>query len=341
MKKAASGLPFLYLPVCRTAYDHHSGGMASASSSRLVVFAALGGNFAIAVMKFAAAASTGSSAMLSEAVHSLVDTGNQLLMLWGMRCAARPATPEHPFGHGLELYFWSFMVAVLIFGLGAGVSIFEGIEKLRHPVSVTHVWPNYLVLGGSFVFEGIVWLLAMRAFLRQKGRLGVLEAAQASKDPTVFTVLFEDTAALLGLLTAGVGLGLAQWLHQPAFDAIASLVIGGILAVTALFLARESRSLLIGESAPLAVREHIRRIVASEPGVVCANEILTMHFGPSEVLVAISMDFENQRSAGAVEAAVSRIEQRIRNNYPEVRRVFVEAQGFESHRAFDQQTVPG
>src|SRR3954468_4384116 len=206
------------------------------SSSKTVIYAALAGNLAVAAVKFAAAAFTGSAAMLSEAVHSTVDTGNQLLLLYGLRRAARPATVRHPFGHGLQLYFWTFVVAVLIFGVGAGVSVIEGIDKIRtlHPVS--NPWVNYVVLGLAMLFEGSVWILALRAFRAVKGDRGWLEAVQQSKDPTVFTVLFEDTAALLGLLVALVGVWLSVTLDEPIYDGIASVVIGGILAGTAGFL---------------------------------------------------------------------------------------------------------
>ncbi len=295
--------------------------------SKSVIYAALAGNLLIAVCKLAASLFTGSSAMLSEAIHSAVDTGNQMLLLHGMRQAARPATPEHPFGHGLLLYFWTFVVAILIFGLGAGVSIVEGIDKLLHPHAIADAWVNYVVLALSLVFEGYSWLVAWRAFSAGKGTLGWLDAIQASKDPTVFTVLFEDTAALLGLVVAALGLAAAQILDVPILDGVASIVIGAILAFTAAFLAYESQSLLIGEGVRPAERASIRRMAESEPGVRRLNELLTMHFGPRDVLVALSLDFEDSLSAGAVETAVSRIEARIKAAHGEVTRVFVEAQG--------------
>jgi len=310
----------------------------AAAQSRKVIIAALAGNAAIAGTKFAAAAYTGSSAMLSEAVHSLVDTGNQLLLLHGLRRAARPPTPQHPFGHGLELYFWTFVVAVLIFGAGAGVSVLEGIERIRAPHPVENVWVNYAVLGASLLFEGAVWIVALREFRAEKGSRPWLEAVRASKDPTVFTVLLEDTAALIGLLVALVSLVLANALSWPMLDGIASVLIGAILAATAAFLAYECLGLLTGESADPEVRASVRRIATAEPSVERLNEALTMHFGPRDILVALSLDFQDARSAAEVEAAVTRIERAIKSVHPEVRRVFVEAQSREAHQSAADQT---
>jgi cation diffusion facilitator family transporter len=268
--------------------------------------------------------------MLSEAVHSLVDTGNQFLLLYGLRRAARPPTPQHPFGHGLQLYFWAFVVAVLIFGLGSGISILQGIEKILNPHPVKDAWVSYLVLAFAIVFEGIVWVVALRAFQAEKGSRGWL-AVHSSNDPTTFTVLFEDTAALLGLFTALLGVYLSETLDLPVIDGIASVVIGFILAATAAFLAYECQSLLTGEGVDPETRSALKELTLKEPGVERINEFLTMHFGPNEVLVAMSLDFQDALSASSVERAVSRIEQRIKIAHPEVRRVFVEAQSFDAH----------
>jgi cation diffusion facilitator family transporter len=303
------------------------------SSSKTVIYAALGGNLLVAATKFGAAIFTGSAAMLSEAIHSTVDSGNQLLLLLGMRRAARPATPSHPFGHGLQLYFWTFVVAVLIFGVGASVSIIEGIDKIRTPHPVDSPWVNYVVLGLALVFEGAVWVIALREFRAGKGKRGWLEAIRLSKDPTVFTVLFEDTAAMLGLLVALAGVWLSQALDMPVLDGVASLVIGIILAGTAAFLAWECQSLLTGEGVAPEVQAGIRVIALAEPAVQRVNEVLTMHFGPNDVLVAISLDFDDAVSAADVEQAVSRIERRIKHDHPEVTRVFVEAQDRRAHLA--------
>lgn len=300
--------------------------------SRTVIYAALGGNAAIAVMKFAASWFTGSSAMLSEAIHSVVDTGNQLLLLFGLRRSAKPPTSAHPFGHGLQLYFWAFVVAILIFGLGAGLSIYEGIGKIIEPHEIERVWVNYIVLGLGVVFEGSVWLVAFREFRKTKGNRGWLEAVRASKDPTVFTVLFEDTAAMLGLFAALVGVAAAETLNMPVLDGVASVVIGIILAVTATFLAYECQSLLTGEGAAPEVRADIRRIAGTQAGVAHVNEALTMHFGPQDILVVLSLDFKDELPAASVERAVTSMEREIKRMHPEVTRVFIEAQSVEAHK---------
>lgn len=301
-------------------------------TSKSVIYAALAGNTAIAVTKFAAAAFTGSAAMLSEAIHSVVDTGNQLLLLFGLQRAARPPDARHPFGYGLQLYFYTFVVAVLIFGLGAVVSILHGIEKMRHPVSVEHAWINYLVLSLGILFEGSVWMVAFRAFNAQRGGRSVFAEIHSSKDPTVFTVLFEDTAALAGLVVAIVGIFLSETLDMPVIDGAASLIIGLILAATAFFLASESQSLLTGESASHETRIGINRIARAEPGVVGLNQARTMHFGPNEIFVALSLDFEDSLAAGEVERIVTRIERKLKSAYPEIGQVFIEAQSFDADR---------
>ena len=306
--------------------------MAHTGSSKTVIYAALGGNLLISLIKFAAASFTGSAAMLSEAIHSLVDTGNQVLLLYGLKRAAKPASPSHPFGYGLQLYFWTFVVAIMIFGLGAGVSIYHGLEKIRHPHPVENVGVNYIVLILSMIFEGYVWWVALKAFKEVKGDMGWIKAIRFSKDPTLFTVLFEDTAALLGLFVALVGIFLSQSLGMPILDGVASLVIGLILAGTAIFLAIECQSLLTGEGVSAEVRKSLHRIASNQDGVVRPNEILTMHFGPNDVLVALSLDFDNALSAAGVEDAVSNIEREIKLAHPEVTRVFVEAQSLEAHR---------
>jgi cation diffusion facilitator family transporter len=301
------------------------------ASSFKVIIAALAGNLAIAACKSIAAAITGSAAMFSEAVHSAVDSGNELLLLYGLRRAARPADSEHPFGHGLELYFWVFVVAVLIFGLGAVVSAIQGVHKLSDPEPVKHVVVNYVVLGLSIVFEIGSWIVAFREFRRQQVAPGWFAAARRSKDPTVFAVLLEDTAALIGLVMAVIGIGLADVLGLPILDGVASLGIALVLAVTAGFLAYESQSLLTGEAVFPEVRGEIERIAAAAPGVVGINQVLTMHFGPREVLAALSLDFDDTISAAQIEAAVAQIERTIKAQFPEIARVFVEAKSFEDH----------
>ncbi len=304
----------------------------AAHSSKIVIYAALAGNLLIAACKFTAAWLTGSSAMLSEAIHSAVDTGNQGLLLHGMRQAAKPANPEHPFGHGLQLYFWTFIVAILIFGLGAGVAVVEGVNKMLHPHPLENPLVNYVVLGLSVVFEGFTWIIALRAFRAGKGGRRWLDAIKSSKDPTVFTVLFEDTAALAGLLIAAAGIAAGQAFDWPMMDGAASVAIGVLLAVTASLLAYESQSLLTGEGVQPEVRASLRRLAEAEPGVVRLNELLTMHFGPNDVLVALSLDFDDAQPASSVEGTVSRLERRIKAAHPEVTRVFIEAQSFEASR---------
>jgi cation diffusion facilitator family transporter len=300
-------------------------------SSIKVILAALAGNLAIAAAKFVAAALTGSAAMFSEAIHSAVDSGNELLLLWGLRRAARAPDASHPFGYGLELYFWVFVVAILIFGLGAVVALLQGIEKLRHPEPVRNIFINYGVLGLSILFEIGSWTVAFREFKKQIEGTGWLAAVRRSKDPTVFAVLFEDTAALIGLVLALVGIALADVLGMPALDGVASIGIGLVLAMTAAFLGYESQSLLTGEAAFPEVRQGIERIAAGAAGVVGINQVLTMHFGPQEVLAALSLDFDDKISAADIEATVAGIERAIKTAHPEISRVFVEAKSFDIH----------
>ena len=303
-----------------------------AHGSHRVVLTALAGNAAIAVTKLGAALFTGSSAMFSEAIHSGVDTGNQFLLLLGMSRAKRPASAQHPFGHGLELYFWAFVVAILIFGAGAVVSISHGLHRIAHPEPIQNAWVNYLVLGLSRLFEGAAWLVAFREFNKQRGSRSILKELRSSKDPTVFTVLFEDTAAMAGLIIALLGVLLSQLLHMPVIDGFASIGVGVVLAVTAGFLAFESHSLLTGESVYPETRASIVRLATAEPEVERLNQALTMHFGPQEVLCALSLDFTDSVSAAEVERAVTRIEKAIKAAHPEVTRVFVEAQAFDADR---------
>jgi cation diffusion facilitator family transporter len=297
--------------------------------SAVVVYAALVCNALIAATKFGAATFTGSAAMLSEGIHSLVDTGNQLFLLLGMQRARQPATAAHPFGYGLQLYVWSFVVAIIMFGLGACVSVAQGIEKLRFPHPIEHPAVNYVVLCLAILFEASAWFIALRHLREEFRGESLLMSVHRSKDPTVFTVLLEDSAAMVGVVIALTGLVLAQWLAIPAFDGIASILIGLVLGVTAILLAAESQSLLTGESVEPAVREDIERIARAEHAVEGVNEVLTMHFGPEDVLAALSLDFIDDVPAGDVERAVTRIERAIKAAHPEVRRVFVEARSRE------------
>lgn len=305
--------------------------MASGSSKK-VIYAALAGNFLIAVTKFGASVITGSSAMFSEAVHSLVDTGNQGLLLYGIKRAGKPADDQHPFGYGMELYFWTFVVAVLIFGVGAGISMFEGISKLSSPHIVTDPTINYIVLALALVFEGAAWWIAFKEFRTQKrSDHSYLTSVRRSKDPTVFTVLFEDSAAMLGLIVAGLGIFLADRLHLPILDAVASIVIGVILAMTAALLAFESKGLLLGESASHSVVNNVRAITTQSNGIIAINEILSMHLGPEDVLLTLSVDFADDYSSVQVEETITDLEAAIKSAHPEITRVFIEAQSIAGH----------
>jgi len=301
------------------------------SDSKKVIYAALIGNSLIAATKFAAGVFTGSSAMLSEAVHSLVDTGNQWLLLYGLKRSQRPADEHHPFGYGMELYFWAFVVAILIFGLGAGVSVYEGVQRVAQPHPVTHPYVNYAVLGLAMVFEGGAWWIALGEFRRAKAGRSWLAEVRQSKDPAVFTVLFEDSAAMLGLVVAMVGIAAAQAFDMPMLDGVAAILIGCILAVTAGLLAYECKGLLIGEGAGRLVVAGIRRIVGEQAGIKSINEVLTMHLGPSDVLVNLSLDFIEGLTADDVERTVSDLERAIKKAYPEVTRIFIEAQSARGH----------
>src|SRR5258708_15704542 len=239
-----------------------------ASESRTAIFAAIAGNIAIAVTKFIAAAITGSSAMVSEGIHSLVDTGNGALLLLGVRRSRKPPDETHPFGHGKELYFWSLIVAILIFALGGGMSVYEGVTHLQHPHEFRDPTWNYLVLGAAIIFEGISFYFAFKAFQVEKGSRGILETIHNSKDPTTFTILFEDTAALLGLLVALAGIFAGQVLRNPYLDGVASIIIGAILGIVAAFLAYESKSLLICEGVDQQTLASIRRIADADKSVV-------------------------------------------------------------------------
>ena len=296
-----------------------------------MVIAAMAGNGLIAVTKIIATMVTGSSAMLSEAVHSVVDTGNQALLLWGIKRSSKPADERHPFGYGMELYFWTFVVAILIFAIGAGVSLYEGFSKINNPQQVKYIYINYIVLGFAMIFEGGAWIVAFREFRKRKGKLGYLKAMQVSKDPTVFTVLFEDSAAMLGLFAAFIGLLLTQWLGNPVYDALASIVIGLILSFTAMLLAYESKGLLIGEAASREVVSSIIDIVKGKSEILSINEILTMHMGPEDVLLNISLDFHDNISSGEVEKTITQLEIQIKKKHPEIARIFIEAQNRIEH----------
>jgi cation diffusion facilitator family transporter len=291
-----------------------------------VVLVAFAANIAIAVTKFTAALLTGSSAMLSEGIHSLVDTINELLLLYGLKRASKAPDPSHPFGYGRELYFWSFIVSLLVLALGAGASFYEGVMHLLDPQPIRNPLINYVVLTASFVFEGISWWFALQAFRKTKGGQGYFEAFRTSKDPSTFTVLFEDTAALVGVLVALTGVVGAQILAWPQLDGIASLGIGVVLAVSSILLARETKALLIGEPARPHVRESILRIACADPAIRNANGVITSQMGPRQIVAALSAEFEDHLTTGEIETCVNRIEDAIKSEHPDIVVLFVKPQ---------------
>jgi cation diffusion facilitator family transporter len=301
-----------------------------ATGSKKVIYVALIGNALIAILKFIAAAITGSSAMLSEAIHSLVDTCNQVLLLYGLKRAQRPPDKNFPFGYGKEIYFWSFIVAILIFALGAGVSIYEGIIHLLHPTPITTPYINYIVIGFAMMFEGFAWYFAFKEFTKSKGKWSYIMAVQKGKDPSILVVLFEDSAALIGLVVAFLGIFLGQVTGIVYFDGAASIIIGLILAGTATWLAYETKGLLIGESANDSIVQGIRELASGHDYVGHVNEVLTLHMGPDFILVNISLDFMDEATADEIETTVEKLDKEIKKNYLQVKRVFVEAEARKS-----------
>jgi cation diffusion facilitator family transporter len=296
------------------------------TDTNVAVWAALAGNLLVAASKFIAAALSGSAAMLSEAVHSLVDTVNELLLLYGIARSARPADRVHPLGYGRELYFWSFVVALLIFALGAGVSAYEGVNRLLHPAPIERPVVIFTVLALSLAFEGASWLVGMRAFRAAKRSLSWWAAFRQSKDPPTFIVVFEDSAAILGIFAAAAGTAAAVLTGDSRWDGVASLGIAVILAGVAGLLARESKELLIGERADPALSEAIIRTAAGIAGVCSANSILTVQLSPNNVIATLSLDFFDYLRAPDIERAVVELEARIRRDHPEVSALFVKPQ---------------
>jgi cation diffusion facilitator family transporter len=295
------------------------------ADSRVSVYGAIAANVAIAITKFAVAAVTGSSAMLSEGIHSTVDTGNGLLLLVGVHLSRRPPTPDHPFGHGKELYFWSLIVAVLIFGLGGGFSIYEGIVHVRNPVPLEDPLWNYAVLGAAALFEGTSFGIALRQFLHEADGRPFWRALRNSKDPTTYTVLAEDGAALAGLAVAAVSVWASDRYDNPVLDGAGSIVIGLLLAGVAVVLVRESRGLLVGEGIGRDTAQWIRDRVLREASVRAVGPIASMYFGPDEVLLAFDVEFDASTPVADVAATVERVERDIRARYPKLKRIYIEA----------------
>jgi cation diffusion facilitator family transporter len=307
--------------------------MSGSKGSHKVIYTALAGNLAIALTKFIAAGWTGSSAMMSEGVHSLVDTGNQMLLLYGIHRAARPPDEEHPLGYGRELYFWSFIVALLVFALGAGISFYEGVNHIRHPAGIENPAVNYAVLGLAFVFESASWFVAFREFEATRGSIGYLEAAIRSRDPTSFMVLFEDSAALIGIIVAFAGTFAAATTDAPIFDGIASVGIALVLAATAGLLAHESKSLLIGEPVRERTRNSILAIAREQPYIEHPAIAFTVHLAPDQVLVALELTFSDRISAWEAKHQVRELDRRIKERHSEVLAVFFKLSAGRTSRA--------
>jgi cation diffusion facilitator family transporter len=302
--------------------------MAGAKSSKVPVYAALGANIAIGIAKFIGAAISGSSAMLSEGIHSVVDSANELLLLYGLKQSQVAPDEQFPLGRGQELYFWSLMVAVLIFALGGGISIYEGFDSLDHPQVGSHALLSYIVLGTAALFEGTALIISIRAFNQsypRKADVTLWQAILDSKDPSLFIVIVEDAAALIGISIALAGVILTQFFQNALYDGIASIVIGLLLILVAILLISKTKGLLIGESASQSVRKSIKAIVKSDVAVSDLGPPITLHLGPREVMLAMHIEFRNDLSADDIEAAVRRIKRSIRATHAEVARIFIEA----------------
>ncbi len=294
------------------------------AESKLAIYGAMAANAAIAATKFAVAAGTGSSAMLSEGIHSLVDTGNGALLLVGVHRSKAPPSAQHPFGHGKELYFWSLIVGVLIFGLGGGISFYEGVLHVLYPKPLQEPFWSYVVLAAAFVFEGASFAIAWRQFTAERGAVPVWRALRASKDPATYTVLAEDSAALLGLLIAAAGVFASHYLGMPRLDGAASIVIGVLLAGVAVLLIRESRGLLIGEGVQPETAQAIRDLARTEPLVHGVGPLLSMYVGAEDVLVTFAVTFAPDAPAADVATCILRIEAAVRERFPKIKRIYIE-----------------
>lgn len=291
--------------------------------ANIVLYGALAANLGIAIAKFAAAAISGSSSMLTEGVHSLVDSGNQVLLLYGQKRASRKPDPTHPFGYGRELYFWAFVVAILIFAIGAGVSIYEGVVHIQQPHAIENPTLNYIVLAIAFLMEGASWALAVREFNRGRGDQTWWQAIHRSKDPPGFIVLFEDSAALIGLVIAAVGVWASIHFADPRIDGVASVLIGCVLAGVAMLLARESKELLIGEAADPVLIAQIREVLNGHPRIDAVNHIRTIHTSPQAIFVAISADFADDLWMGDAETLIEDLECRMKALSPWITSIYI------------------
>ncbi|HEX5026145.1 MAG TPA: cation diffusion facilitator family transporter [Agriterribacter sp.] len=300
--------------------------------SNITIYAALAANAGIGVIKFIAAAFTGSSSMLSEGIHSTVDSGNQLLLLLGIHRSKRPADEMHPFGHGQEIYFWSLIVSVLIFGIGGGMSVYEGIVHIQHPEQLHDPMWNYIVLAVAVVFEGTSFIISVRTFIKRAGRGNFWHKLRWSKDPALFVIIYEDAAALAGLFIAFAGIHLSHYFQKPVIDGVASIIIGLVLAGVAIIMVTESRKLLIGESANREKVKGIYDIVEADPDVFKLRKPLTMQMGPHEVLLALDVEFNKDISSYDVANVVNRLEKNINAAFPDVKQIFIEAKNLTEKR---------
>lgn len=298
-------------------------------NSKIAIYGALAANLAIATVKFIAAYITGSSAMISEGIHSAVDSGNSLLLLLGIRRGAKPADAGHPFGHGKEIYFWALIVAVLVFSLGGGMSVYEGITHIQHPVKLRDPFWNYIVLIASMLFEGASLVYAIREFNKSRSGFGFWKEVRMSKDPALFAVIYEESAALAGLTIALAGVFLGHYYNNPLFDAIASILIGVVLIIVAISMVKESKGLLVGEGASVPVVKGIYDLVNKSESVKTLYYPLTMHLGPAEILLALDVEFKKDLTMEQLFETVRTLEDKIKAEYPSVKKIYIEAKNFE------------
>jgi len=298
-------------------------------NSKIAIYGALAANLGIAVVKFVAASITGSSAMISEGIHSTVDSGNSLLLLLGMKRSQRPPDRGHPFGHGKEIYFWSLIVAILVFSLGGGMSIYEGISHIQHPEELKDPFWNYIVLVASMCFEGASLIYAVREFNKGRGKLGFWKEVGMSKDPALFAVIYEESAAIAGLLIALTGVFLGHYFNNPLFDALASMLIGVVLIIVAITMVKESKGLLVGESADRAIVTGIYDLVNKEPKVKTLYFPLTMHLAPNEILLALDVEFDKVMTVNELFGTIKKLEDQIKEAFPNVKKIYIEAKNFD------------
>ena len=303
--------------------------MSSSNSSKISLYGGIVTNVAIALSKFVAAYVTGSSAMLSEGIHSLVDTGNGGLLLYGTAQSQLPPDAKHPFGRSKELYFWSLIVAMLVFSVGGGMSFYEGIKHILHPQSMEDAKWNYIVLGFSIIFESIAAYLSIKAFLESHTD-GFFHALRTSKDPSAFAQVLENTAALIGLLFAWLGVFFGHFLNNPYLDGAASVAIGLLLMGVAVFLVSRTKGLLVGQGVDDETLASFEAIVRAQPHVEDIRSPLTMYLGPADVVLAFDVDFADDLPAAEVAAAIERLQDAIRVVHPEVQRIFVEAKNLKA-----------